>query len=119
MRATSRAGSGSGERLPATPVPWPEVMRRERTLVPGVVAAAAAIASIRLGLIPIAAALEPLARALGTSPAGVVGLGLAMAAVCDAWRVYHRFWRRHGQTRPANPRVRDAELTAESRLASR
>jgi protein-S-isoprenylcysteine O-methyltransferase Ste14 len=85
-----RAAPAVGEPL----VPWAEVMHGEQALVPGCLAAAAGILSVRLGLIPVAAALEPIAQALGTSPAGVVGIGLAAAALLDGWRVDRRLRRR-------------------------
>jgi hypothetical protein len=94
---------------PAGPLfPWAEVMHREQALVPGSLAAAAGILSVRLGLIPIAAALDPVARALGTSPAGVVGLGLAVAAILDAWKIDRKRRRRAPSPVPATPTVSGA-----------
>jgi protein-S-isoprenylcysteine O-methyltransferase Ste14 len=86
---------------PEALVPWAEVMRREQALLPGCVAAAAGILAVRLGLIPVGAALEPIAGALGTSPAGVVGIGLATAALIDGWRVDRRLRRRARMRSPS------------------
>jgi protein-S-isoprenylcysteine O-methyltransferase Ste14 len=96
---------------PAAPgpvVPWPEVMHREQALVPGSLAAAAGILSVRLGLIPMAEVLDPLARALGTSPAGVVGLGLAVAGILDAWKIDRKRRRRAHPSGAPSPTVSGA-----------
>jgi len=76
----------------AAGVPWREVFRRERWLVPGCLIAAGATLALRGGMLPLAALLEPLARATGCSLGQLLaaGFGIALAGNAIAVELHQR-----------------------------
>jgi hypothetical protein len=65
-------------------VPWSEVLRREKLLIPGILLALAGILAIERGLLPIATGLEAIGRPFGLHARGVATVGLAAGAVLNS-----------------------------------
>ena len=86
-------------------VPWRNVFRIEKALVPGSLAAAAAIPLMRMGILPLALPIQALARSLGVGTDAVVAAGFLLAALGNSWKIERNQRRRHGaparQTAPA------------------
>jgi len=81
--------------------PWPEVMRREWRLVPGMVAAIFGVAAVRAGILPLEALLD-LAADWFLIPTWVLLLiGFGVGAVVNSLLVERKFIR-HSRRRAAN-----------------
>jgi protein-S-isoprenylcysteine O-methyltransferase Ste14 len=82
---------GASRPWPAAPpgplVDWSEVLRRERALVPGMIAAALAIAAVRSQWIPSQLLTRPLEQALGADLAWLVAAAFAVAVTVNGIKV--------------------------------
>lgn len=87
---------------PEVLVPWSEVFRRERWLVPGCALAAVGVALLRSGRLPLDRVLEPIGRALGLDPWQLLAVGFAVALVANALAI-ERHQRRRRRRRVAMP----------------
>lgn len=86
-------------RAPATteapaPVPWPEVVLRERALVAGVPLALVAVLLVRLGEVPLVALWEALARRAGARPDVLLLVLGALVSLANAARTERKLRRK-------------------------
>ena len=89
-------GLPGGDAGPADRVPWGEVLRREKWLIPGVLAAALGIYLIRVDLVPLRTLLSKLGGlgGLGLQPEWVGLIALALGAIGNSWVVQRKKARR-------------------------
>lgn len=99
-----------GPRPPVTSpgvVPWSEVLRREKLLVPGATAALIGLWAVRTGLLPLARGLTAVGAPLGIGAPGVAGLCVLAGVAFNSVKI-ERKRRQRARAREARAKWKQA-----------